>query len=145
MRVLLILVIVVSCTAAGTLHATTSADSHGNPLPPGAVARIGTTRLRMGSIVGSLAFSPDASRITATDYYGVGVFETKTGRSISYRSFPGHNNHHPDYAVAVSLEGSWVAFSQWKRFVVEEAECRLRSCSFVRWARSFNPASVTLV
>jgi WD40 repeat protein len=60
---------------------------HSDPLPPYAVARIGTTRLRHAAEVSSLAFSPDGTRISsATIWFDTAVWDVRTGRSIAFRS-----------------------------------------------------------
>jgi WD40 repeat protein len=41
------------------------ADRHGDPLPPGALARVGTTRLRHGDGIWDVAFSPDGTAIVS--------------------------------------------------------------------------------
>jgi WD40 repeat protein len=62
-------------------------DAHGEPLPPDAVARIGTTRLRHAAYVSSLAFSPDGKRISsATIWFDVAVWDADTGQSLAFRS-----------------------------------------------------------
>ena len=40
-------------------------DAYGDPLPDGALLRIGTTRLRPGSPVKAMAFTPDGTRLVA--------------------------------------------------------------------------------
>ena len=82
------------------------ADSHSDPLPPGAMARIGTTRLRHGDKVCSLANSPDGKRITSTDGYSVGVWDPRTGRCLAFRMLP------PQYTIwwpVVSPDGTLIA------------------------------------
>jgi WD40 repeat protein len=58
-------------------------DSHGDPLPAGAVARLGTARLRHGNLLSGLAFSGDGKRVFASDYYtGVHVWDADTGAEV---------------------------------------------------------------
>jgi WD40 repeat protein len=63
-------------------------DSLDEPLPPGAVARIGTTRLRHVDTVSSLAYSPDGKRLISTDGWSVGVWDPRTGRCLAFRRLP---------------------------------------------------------
>jgi WD40 repeat protein len=57
----------------------------GEPLPPSAVARIGTTRLRHGSQVASVAFSPDGKKVVSSDGFSVGVWDSRSGRELAFR------------------------------------------------------------
>ncbi len=58
-------------------------DRHGDPLPPGAVARLGTVRFRPGRAISALAFAPDG-KVLATGNWGPGIhlYETATGKEL---------------------------------------------------------------
>lgn len=65
--------------------ATQATDAYGDPLPSGAVARIGTNRFRHGSPVMSLTFSPDGQRISSAGMYGdSAVWDARTGRCLAF-------------------------------------------------------------
>jgi RNA polymerase sigma factor (sigma-70 family) len=54
-----------------------------DPLPPGAVARLGSTRMRPGHVVGSLAFSPDGKRLVSGNWGpGIHVWDAATGKEL---------------------------------------------------------------
>ncbi len=57
--------------------------SAGDPLPPGAVARLGTTRFRHQGATSALAFSPDGKTLAVRDYTVLYLFEAATGREIT--------------------------------------------------------------
>jgi RNA polymerase sigma factor (sigma-70 family) len=83
------------------------ADRHGDPLPDGAFARLGTVRWRHGDFVHALAYSPDGKRIVTT---GVGralvLWDAATGKEI--RVFPSRGQPR---AVAFSPDGKMIATS----------------------------------
>ena len=64
-------------------------DCLGDPLPPGAVARLGTLRLRHGGAVSSVAFSRDGKTlVSAGEDPVLRLWEVATGKEV--RQFRGH-------------------------------------------------------
>src|SRR5262249_12638258 len=57
-------------------------DRYGDPLPPGALARVGTVRFRHEDSVCSVAFSPDGKSLAASGYGGTRLWEVSTGREL---------------------------------------------------------------
>jgi RNA polymerase sigma factor (sigma-70 family) len=74
-------------------------DALGDPLPAGAVARLGTRRLQGGGPKW-LVFSPDGTKVVSQTHYGVTVFDTTTGRQLLERN---------DYRVAAPTALGWRA------------------------------------
>ncbi len=58
-------------------------DLNGDPLPPGALARMGTTRFRHGSAVNFVGFAGDGKKVvTASQDGAIRLWELKTGKEI---------------------------------------------------------------
>jgi WD40 repeat protein len=79
------LAISVALLAAGTLAAQPRSskarvDRLGDPLPAGALYRIGTTRLQFRRDIEAIAVSPDGKRVAAVSYDTLAVWEVPGGR-----------------------------------------------------------------
>src|SRR5262245_35693469 len=58
-------------------------DSHGDPLPPGATARLGTLRYRHDNAIVFAAFAPDGKRVVSLSSDGVScVWEFPSGKRL---------------------------------------------------------------
>ncbi len=100
-------------TLAAPAHAEEAAparDCFGDPLPPGALARMGTVRFRHGDSILSLARSPDDRiLLTASSDHTVRLWDVTTGREV--RRLSGHEGQ-GDYGsrwAALSPDGKVVA------------------------------------
>ncbi|MBP3954850.1 hypothetical protein J8F10_06080 [Gemmata sp. G18] len=77
------LVGVLACYLASGFRAEAAEPPLDEPLPEGAVARLGTTRLRHGHYVCAVAFSPDGKLLASGGYdYTLNVWEVATGKRL---------------------------------------------------------------
>jgi WD40 repeat protein len=82
------------------------ADLHGDPLPAGAVARIGTTRFLAPNLLQALVYSPDGKLIAAGPQWGGAcLLDAKTGKRLSDLWGP----HFGSRALAFSPDGKLLA------------------------------------
>src|SRR5262249_19109265 len=69
-------------------------DFYGDPLPPGAIARLGTVRLRQGGQVECMAFAPDGKTLlTGGGAETAVLWDVKTGKEV--RRFTGKTEGSP--------------------------------------------------
>src|SRR5262245_54155345 len=57
-------------------------DRCGDPLPPGAIARLGTLRFRVPGEVEELAFAPDGKTVAVSSDAGVFLLDVASGKRI---------------------------------------------------------------
>lgn len=87
--------------ACGEPPGAVRVDAYGDPLPDGALARIGTTRWRSGSSINALVVSPDgAYAASGSDDRRVHLWEVRTGREVhtlfGHRGYVGSLAFSPD-------------------------------------------------
>ncbi len=74
-------------------------DRFGDPLPPGAVARMGSSRLRHLTHMASLGLvvSPDGKTLLTTSEYGIRAWSLGTGKLL-YQIRAEYGNHYPAFS-----------------------------------------------
>jgi WD40 repeat protein len=107
-------------------------DAYGNPLPPGALVRCGSGRLRTATDHATLRFSPDGHILVLGTRVGAYLWDWSTGREIAAvrlgdRTFT-------TFAVSFSPDGKYFAAlgedakdraAGWKNLVVETASGKI--------------------
>ncbi len=91
-------------------------DVSGDPLPPGALARLGTLRLRPGDNTGAFAVSPDGKTLATGEAFRVRFWELATGKEIrsvelerGYRVFSLEFTPDGKRFVAVADRQGWIS------------------------------------
>src|SRR5207248_6719035 len=84
-------------------------DRHGDPLPQGAVARLGTVRLWHGPEARTISFAPDGKTVVTAGAFEVRVWDAATGQLIRQvpnpdNFLPGEAQYAPDGKTILVLE-----------------------------------------
>jgi RNA polymerase sigma factor (sigma-70 family) len=84
-------------------------DLYGDPLPPGAVARLGTTRFRTPFEAHAIAFAPDGKTVAVSSRGGLFLFDARTGKRLKRLGdfFPFQDR--PENSLAFSPDGKRLA------------------------------------
>lgn len=107
---LLTLLLLVPASSAAGEAPPVRTDRHGDPLPAGAVARLGTTRLRPGDDTCRLAFAPDGKSLAAGSFEGqLTLWEVASGKEL-WRVQADPN---PINQLAMCADGKLLAFAQY--------------------------------
>ena len=74
--------------------ATVKTDLYGDPLPAGALARLGTVRFRNAARIDRIAITPEGKTLACWDMEGtLSLFEVTTGKRIRRHPFPTFRAH----------------------------------------------------
>src|SRR5262249_38526667 len=87
-------------------------DAYGDPLPEGAVGRLGTLRWRHEGEAGFLAFSPDGRMLVVHSKGGAAFFDTATGKVIHRLQ-----TISDETSIAFSPDGKLFAYQQFPNTV----------------------------
>lgn len=114
-------------------------DLYGDPLPRGVVARMGTIRLRHGSLVSSLVFSGDGKTLISASYDDtIRFWDTASGKEVRRLSRPIDGQV---WCIAISPDGQTLAVGGSDHFLhlysLPTGE-KLRRCGFRGGLGGFN-------
>jgi RNA polymerase sigma factor (sigma-70 family) len=96
-------------TQPGGVYKAAKVDRHGDPLPPGALARLGTIRWRHGAIASFVTYTPDGKQLVSAGADGVArLWDATTGQELRRTPLTPHRTV-ASVPVAVSADGRTLA------------------------------------
>jgi RNA polymerase sigma factor (sigma-70 family) len=128
-------------------HPPKRVDRRGDPLPPGAIARLGTLRLRHSGMVDSVVFSPDGKTLASGDSNGeMRLWDAATGELL--RAFV-DQDYNRVTALAFSPDGKRLASNKGRLSLWDVATGTKQpgfAADYQKWAQSlaFSPDGQTV-
>jgi WD40 repeat protein len=106
----------------------TKKDRYGDPLPPGAIARLGTVRFRAPAEIDTVAFAPDAKTVAVTSRAGLFLFDADSGRRIKRLAYDAFAENWRSNKIAFSPDGKRLAawIPTWKAAGVNQPKDAVR-------------------
>ncbi len=117
--------------------AKAKADLYSDPLPPAALARMGTLRFRHETYVNSVAYSPDGKRLASGAWSVIRLWDAATGEEVLSIDSP----HRANGGVCFSPDGNIVATASSGCLQLWDSRTgkKLREQKYVRDSFSFSP------
>ena len=89
-------------------------DSDGDPLPAGALFRIGSVRFRTGGGINDVAISPDGRSLATSTGAGITIFDLSTGKPVRHIASVIEPPYFSGQPIAYSPDGREVISVSWK-------------------------------
>lgn len=105
LAIILTAALAAACAGDEATPAAMRRDRHGDPLPAGAVTRLGTTRWRANGEVYQVCPAPDGKRLILAGNHMLSLWDTSTGRMI--RTFPDEGVRYA-WTVAYAHDGKTI-------------------------------------
>jgi WD40 repeat protein len=110
MKPKIICFVVLSCIiATAAIAAEPAVDFYGDPLPAGALFRLGTVRLRAEQYSKCVAFAPDGASIATGDYDGAKIWNARTGQKLKEFRWKGYQTGAS--SIAYSPDSKFIAIA----------------------------------
>jgi WD40 repeat protein len=97
-------------------------DRFGDPLPPGAIARLGTLRFQDGQVIKVVAYSPDGKLLASSSGDAIHIWDVPTGRQLYRLSEESHDVKELVFSPDSKMLAHTIRENQTSHLVVREVE-----------------------